>query len=359
MDREKLNSLNVFGIRDYARKVGVSSPTSKKKDELINEILDILEGKKQPQQSKTKQGRPPKNYTCNEIEERNVFSVPNITNSVTLCQPVSTINYMFKDAVSVVGYVELMPNGAGLLWQLKDFTSSAFYIPIEKIKTYKLKFGDRLVADIKLQDGQMIVDEILNINNVPISKYNSKRKDYNSISHQIPKKLIKFINEKYNNLNLMHGESFYFYGSNNNDNTIALLDMLKNADNVSKIYLNISIAEKNKVYLKNLNDIEMFFSLITDENIHAKTIINLAIERAKRLMECGNHVVLVVDDMLSISSVDDENLSMVKSIASLTKNANSSSISLFAVSTYNRLNFIEKLADKRLLIVDENIKIIE
>ena len=97
------NSMSINELKDMAKSRNIKGYHKMKKDELINEILDILEGKKQPQQSKTKQGRPPKNYTCNEIEERNVFSVPNITNSVTLCQPVSTINYMFKDAVSVVG----------------------------------------------------------------------------------------------------------------------------------------------------------------------------------------------------------------------------------------------------------------
>ena len=37
----KLNELNIFALRDLARKTGVSSPTSKKKEELIKNIIEI------------------------------------------------------------------------------------------------------------------------------------------------------------------------------------------------------------------------------------------------------------------------------------------------------------------------------
>ena len=56
-----LNELNIFALRDLARKTGVSSPTSKKKEVLIKEIVEIVSGKKEPQ-IKTKQGRPPKTF---------------------------------------------------------------------------------------------------------------------------------------------------------------------------------------------------------------------------------------------------------------------------------------------------------
>ena len=57
----KLYDLNIYALRELGRRVGVNSPTSKKKDELIKDILSIQSGEKEPVQQKTKQGRPPKN----------------------------------------------------------------------------------------------------------------------------------------------------------------------------------------------------------------------------------------------------------------------------------------------------------
>ena len=36
----------------------------------------------------------------------------------------------------------------------------------------------------------------------------------------------------------MYGESVYFYGSNNNNNTLAIANLIEDAQNVEKIYLN-------------------------------------------------------------------------------------------------------------------------
>ena len=60
MTEEQLNELSIFALRELARRTGVYAPTSKKKSELIKNIIEISEGKKEPYIAKTKQGRPPK-----------------------------------------------------------------------------------------------------------------------------------------------------------------------------------------------------------------------------------------------------------------------------------------------------------
>ena len=57
----ELNELRIHELRDLARKMGVNSPTTLKKDEIIKEILGILSGEKEPASKTTKQGRPPRN----------------------------------------------------------------------------------------------------------------------------------------------------------------------------------------------------------------------------------------------------------------------------------------------------------
>lgn len=56
-DREQLSQINLYGLRSLAREVGVKSPTSLKKQALIEEIILIESGKKSPYKQ-TKKGRP-------------------------------------------------------------------------------------------------------------------------------------------------------------------------------------------------------------------------------------------------------------------------------------------------------------
>ena len=75
----RLNDLNIYALRELGRRVGVNSPTSKKKDELIKDILSIQNGEKEPVQQKTKQGRPPKTFDYN-------FTVMDNMSNISLLQ---------------------------------------------------------------------------------------------------------------------------------------------------------------------------------------------------------------------------------------------------------------------------------
>ncbi len=67
MNREELNSLSVYTLRGMGRKIGVKKPTALKKGDLIQEILDIKCGKKQPYF--TNMGRRTKDYEIGDIEK--------------------------------------------------------------------------------------------------------------------------------------------------------------------------------------------------------------------------------------------------------------------------------------------------
>ena len=58
-EKEQLEQTNIHPLRNIAREVGVKSPTSLKKNVLIDEIIQIQSGKKRPHLSPRK-GRPVK-----------------------------------------------------------------------------------------------------------------------------------------------------------------------------------------------------------------------------------------------------------------------------------------------------------
>ena len=130
-----------------------------------------------------------------------------------------------------------------------------------------------------------------------------------------------------------------------------MIDILNSCKVENKIYINVSIVEKNKQILKTIKNAELFVSKITDKLETSKRIVLLAIERAKRLIEQNKDVLIVVDDALSVAGIDSPELPILKQLVSITKNAKSGSISIIAVMDEDKsINQIEKLADKKINI---------
>ena len=351
MLKKQLNELSIFALREVARRTGVSSPTSKKKEQLINEILAIKEGKIQPQLTKTRQGRPPKGVNYTMLDYQYVGS-----NSQVLSFKQKEAVFESQELSTVSGYVEFTTE-ACLLWKINKETQIAYFVPQQLIASYPLKTGDLIVCEASSSMDANVVKEILSINGNPVKKLKTTRKNYFDIESTIPNKSLSFEDQKLQLLNVKFGESVYLYGSSNNEKTLAVVTLLNNAKVDEKIYVNVSVAEKNKMYLTNLQDSENFISKITDSIDVAKRTIALATERAKRAFEDGKSVVVVLDDVLSIMSVDDEFKTLTKNIMSLTKCSKFGSITLFANMQGNSIEAIfERLVDKRFVIDGCNFK---
>jgi hypothetical protein len=100
----------------------------------------------------------------------------------------------------------------------------------------------------------------------------------------------------------------------------------------------------------------MFVADINEEIIDIQRVVMLAIERAKRILESGEDVLIVVDDMLSVFAAEKEKINLLRNLASISKQTtNHGSITLFAIMPDNSLNQIEKLADRRFKIENSNL----
>ncbi len=353
MLEQNLNELNIFALRDFARRTGVSSPTSKKKEQLIKEIVEIVSGAKEPSFSKSKQGRPPKvfgydfsNVFNNKLSVGNGFG----NSSKVLNQEITSSN---EDVVTVAGWLEVVNDNAALLWVEKNFKNEIYFVPSELLRNVQIKMGDRAVAEIGLEEGSKIVKKVFSINDCPITQISENQKDYLSFEHCAPTRKIEFETEEYSRLNLMFGENVYVYGNNNNDNSKKIIDMLNSSKVQNKIYINVSVAEKNKIFLKSLKYTENFVSNITDNIDVSKKIVFLAIERAKRILETQEDALVVVDDLNSIRGIDE---CLAKSLVSLTKETGKGSITLLSVMPDYGFSQIEKLADVRLCVTDSRIE---
>lgn len=354
MTSEKLNELSIFALRELARRTGVSSPTSKRKEQLIHDIIEINEGRMQVETKKSKQGRPPKSFGL--IDE---FVFPQTDDSSkTLVFSQERNEYLYEDFTNVAGYVGFL-NSTAFLYVQENLKFSYYLILPNLVEEYGLRSGDRVVGEVNSKDNQKVIDKIFNINACPIMQYEKNRKIYENIPHQNSKNCLNFV-DKNKKLKIRYGENVYIYGSNNALNTQTCFDLLKNFEEERKIYINISITEKNKSQFNEFNNVEKFLTNIVDEKMLKKQVLNLAIERCKRVLESKENVIVVVDDILSITAIDDENLSLTKQLVTLAKNGtNAGSITMFSIMpTHKDIDAIEKLCDVRLKI-DSNGEIKE
>lgn len=350
MVQEQLNELSIFSLRELARRTGVSSPTSKKKQQLIDDIIAINNGIKKPYIPKTKQGRPPKTFGYNVGEIFNTTAqMPMFSKSATLNQEFEGFEHI--NAFEASGVVEITTNDVGFLWINNLQNYDCYFIPASIIEGYHLHSGDMVTATISCADSNIIVKNILKINGMDYDKIEENTTNYYAIEHTTEKTKIAFDTKTLNSVKMNRGENLYVYGVDNNANTEFAINLLNSCKIDAKIYINVSIVEKNKHILKNIKDAELFVSKITDEIDITKRIVNLAIDRAIRLFEEGKNVLIVVDDALSVASVDNQDLTMLKKLMSLTKNSNNASISIAAImDEYKRINQIEKLADNKIKI---------
>ena len=347
---KKLNELNIFALRDLARRTGVNSPTSKKKDELIKGILEIMSGEKQPEISKTKQGRPPKVFG---YDFAHVFDA-DFQHGSSMVFNQSVEDSQDEDMVTVAGWVELVNNNSAILWVNKDLKNEYYFVPKNVVGLIDLRMGDRVVGEVCVDDNQKVVKKIFSVNDCPV-QHLTRRLKFEDVEHCWLNKSLKF-DKEYSYLNLKFGENVYLYGSNNNCNTKIIIDALMHCQIQNKIYLNISLAEKNKIFLSKLQNCENFVANLTDDVDLVRRLVSLAMERAKRILEIGEDVVIAVDDLTSISGIDKDNLNLVKKLVSISKTGKEKgSITLLAVMPNEGLVQVEKLADKRLTIENDQI----
>ena len=138
LEKSKLGKLGIYDLRRLAREKGVKSPTTKKRDELIEEIKKLETGEQEPYFKKGG-GRPPKPAIFSDIGGEDEVDI-------------SKENEDDGETAISEGVLEIMPQGYGFLrWecpQLFNRKESAgiskvdIYITAQNIKKAGLRAGD-------------------------------------------------------------------------------------------------------------------------------------------------------------------------------------------------------------------------
>lgn len=363
----ELQQLRIHELRDLARKMGVSAPTSKKKEVLIDEIVKIMNGESEPFQNQTKKGRPVRNNVDNfDVVD---FIMPNQNEMQTfreystfddeqekfnfMVNMESTIKYGDfdpKETFERSGYIELKPEGFGVI-HVEGFTTSGHDIFVNKVtvKQYDLRTGQKVLAKCrKIKE------------NYPEIAVNVKILDDVSDVYfedlQV-KPLSSPLNISANDIKefRLGGRYFINPSTDSYDTTINLaVEIMKKYPNlkVETLFLNAMI---ERIMFRDDLSINYINFAKQDEDIIMGT--KLYFERLKRIAETGKDVVVIVNEISqyaksynniylkssSFNEISNVTVHRTKSLLSIAKNTDAGSITIIAVDKLRVPQNIENL----------------
>ncbi|MFQ6723832.1 MAG: hypothetical protein ACLRFE_00675 [Clostridia bacterium] len=277
------------------------------------------------------------------------------------------LNSVTKIVTTFRGYLSITNDEFSIIKKCDcDSGIDVVYIPQYYIQKYMLRQGDELVCTCNESNGKMIINMLLTINKISCSKWNIDRPWFNNQPLSNKSNYFKpagiYTKQIDTKFKLIEADEAFIYLNNTNKPKM-LNDLVQEFnqmfDNV--IYINPNYKHANAFY--NVNVIK--FCALFNKSLEAKiTITMLGIQHARRLMELGKKVAIIIDDIQSVIALDNEystELPMCKTLFNTNWVSNGSSITGFIIVPENSRHFnindlpgIVKNAESLGIVVDNN-----
>lgn len=307
---EKLQNLGVYELRELARNLGVSSPTTKKRNELCEEILKILSGEKIVHEKKTNKGRPPKSIQKIQAFASNLIpheilqmqkpkEEPNSSNILSFAQDITKFNEAYiNESRQVTGYVNSINNHFYLknLKNYDQFKEMIFYISPKTVEKYSLREGDKIFAYGKLAENYNcgLLDQILKINNIEIAKWDCNRKNLDISGFLIPNKLDNIFDKP-----IKKGERTLSFFPNAEDAILQIVkEIEKQKDKV--VLVGVELAPEIIYYGQSKPNLELFATTYYNTLEESYTTIVNCINYCNTILKSGEEVRLFIFDILGM-----------------------------------------------------------
>ena len=348
-----LEMLRIHELRDLARKMGVKSPTTLKREELIAEINKIMQGESKPYIKANRQGRPARNQSSNfnvndlfvpKFEDfldeesrpytRNSFD--DYTWEVAMPQVVYT-NETNTSVEACEGYVDIR-KGFGML-RNKDFLpriSDKYLSPII-IKKYNLKSGDLVEGSSKFVSDDK-PEVLVDVKSAVIHRnfdFDSEESVQGRVINNVPYMQTLQLGGKYQIVAQNRFEK--------TDIISEVLSFLSEDKNLSVNYLVLNAG--NLGFYRNVTSTAFPFSVRDDESVVAT---ELYFEHCKREVEKGKHVVVLIDCLSQLvknynsvitndvmhNSIHPQTLHKIKELLGIAKCVKDGSVTIINVDAF-------------------------
>ena len=202
-----LNNMGIYDLRNFARSVGVSKPTTLKRQELINAILGVKSGEIEPKTGLNR-GRKPKNKeSAVELFKKYSNDFIDYTKTLTTINTTIETNMPRKDYVfQTLKTKETTYFKTGIV-TIENEDEDGFYItennekisiPNLFIKKFNIKDKDSLSATCILKDEQFVVVSVLDRPSVIGKKFEELQTLYKTKKLNFNSKTLETFNKNFN-----------------------------------------------------------------------------------------------------------------------------------------------------------------
>ena len=328
---EILQDLPLAFLREIGREIGVKAPASRKKDELINDILAVQSGAISPIPA-TKRGAPPKMtidlskfYKApvappSKKEEPEEDPIKAARGDYSTSKPYYTY---LSDIVPqpdydvVEGVLEMHYQGYGFL-RTNNYENSDedVYVSMQNVRKFNLRRGDKVKAKAKVvrEGDSAALQDVIAINDLDPSLF-LKRSNFDDLIPYYPTDRLKLETKgQKNNLAIRLIDLFSPLGMGQRGLIVAppktgkttLLKLIaqsieNNYKDVKLIVLLIDERPEEVTDIKRSIKGEVVFSTFDENPEHHIRAAELVINRAKRLVEVGQNVVILMDSITRLA----------------------------------------------------------
>ena len=312
---EILNAQHLSTLREIGRQMGLKRPAGQNKEGLISGILSMQKGELEPAKS-TKKGAPVKiSINLSQFYVKEDYPYEEDENIKKLKCNDSEVDV--KDEFIVEGVLEQNPSGYGFL-RVNNYENSKgdAYVSMQNIRKYNLRRGDKVKARVKIvREGDLAaLQEVITINDLE-PKLFLQRTNFDDLIPYYPTDRLKLETDgEENGLAIRCIDLFAPLGMGQRGLIVAppktgkttLLKMIaqaieKNYKDVKLIVLLIDERPEEVTDIKRSISGEVVFSTFDENPEHHVRAAELVVNRAKRLVEVGQNVVILMDSITRLT----------------------------------------------------------
>lgn len=320
--KNELDGYHLSMLRELGRRIGVQSPTSSSKGALIESIMKIQKGIADPVK-RSGRGAPPNPVLSIALEiegfleeyDAERYDPKNPYRRIDRDDLSFKVHDHVSDEFTVEGVLELHASGYGFL-RVNNYENSAgdIYVSGINIRRFNLRRGDKVKAVAKsVKEGSAALQNVVSINDLPPTVF-LKRKHFDDLVPYYPTERIRLERPGTDDIALRCMDIFTPLGFGQRGLIVAppkvgkttLLKMLAQAieynyPDVKLIVLLIDERPEEVTDMKRSVNGEVVYSTFDENNQHHIRAAELVVSRAKRLVEVGKDVVILMDSITRLA----------------------------------------------------------
>lgn len=329
MTKKEYESMTLTKLKDIAKDLGVKNISKYKKNELIEEILKvpsnfiekngvILRENIAPKNVEETRSVMPRSNNTESNKESNDSEVKSRTNEIGNVEKKENLKEMINESNVANGILEILENNSFGFLRCKNYLTSSedVYVSPSQIRRFNLRTGDEVEGKVREAKETEKFKALLFVQKVN-GEHPEKaigRKSFETLTPIYPKERLKLETSDSNDLSSRLMDIICPIGKGQRGIIVAppkagKTTLLKKiAQNISKSYPDVKLIvlliderpEEVTDMKRSINGDVVYSTFDEEPQNHAK-VAQMVLERAKRMVEQGKDVVILMDSITRLS----------------------------------------------------------